>query len=93
MVSMVRGTSMSEDMKSMGAAAISAKIMSLPGQAPSLKQLDLTLGGGTTCRLQGDGSETVTVNSLDSKTYDAAMAATLSYAGGQTIAVKAAVKR
>ncbi|WP_022957797.1 hypothetical protein [Spongiibacter tropicus] len=93
MVSMVRGASMSKDMKSMGTAAMSAKVMTLSGQAPSLKQLDVTLEDGTSCRLQGDGSEAVTVNSLDRKTYDVAMAATLSCAGGKTIAVKASVKK
>lgn len=93
MVSMVRGASMSKDMKSMGTAAMSAKVMTLSGQAPSLKQLDVTLEDGTSCRLQGDGSEAVTVNSLDRKTYDVAMAATLSCAGGKTVKVDVTAKK
>ena len=89
MVAMVGGASMSEDMKSMGAAAISAKVMTLPGQPPSLKQLDITLADGTSCRLQPDGSERAKVINSSRKHYEAEFNGNLLCDGGKRVAVQA----
>ena len=93
MVAMVGGASMSEDMKSMGAAAISAKVMTLPGQPSSLKQLDITLADGTSCRLQPDGSERAKVINSSRKHYEAEFSGNLRCDGGKKIAVQARVMK
>lgn len=93
MVSMVRGNSMSKDMKSMGTAAISIKVMSLPGQSPALRQLDVTLEDGNVCRLSPDGSERFELRDESSKSYDATFSATLQCDGGQQITATVTAKK
>ena len=93
MVSMVRGASMSKDMKSKGNAALSVQVMSLPGQAPSLKKFDLTLTDGTTCRLKPDGSEKADLRDSSSKSYDISLSGTLECDGGKIISAQASAKK
>lgn len=93
MVSMVRGASMSDDMKSKGTAALSVQVMSLPGQAPSLTKFDLTLADGTACRLQPDGSEKADLRDSSTKSYDISLSGTLECDGGKIISAQASAKK
>ncbi len=93
MVAMVRGTSMSQDMRSVGTQAMSAKVMSLPGQEPSLMQLELTLADGTSCKLTPDGREQIEMRDTSKESYDISLSGTLKCDGGKTITADVTAKK
>lgn len=93
MVSMLKGASMSPDMKSKGNAALSMKVMTLPGQEPMLREFDLTLADGTSCRLQPDGNQQVEMHDTSKDNYSVSLKGLLSCDGGKLIKAEATARR